>query len=70
MEQKPKLFLRYAASLFVLGLILIAALFNAFRRWIAFLKYGGEWINYEKDEKTTIQDIYNQLKNKKHELQD
>ena len=49
---------RILASPFVLAIILIGFNYSAFVRWINFIKHGGEFINYDKDEKTTIHDIY------------
>ena len=49
---------------FVFGLLLVSALFYAFKRGFLFIKHGGEFILYEKDEQTTIDSIYNELKKK------
>ena len=59
---KRKLFIRLLVSPFILGLIITTYLFTAFKRWGLFLWFGGEFINYVKDEHTTIKDIYEELK--------
>lgn len=63
--KKTGVLLRIIASPFVLGLILIAYILGAFKRWVQFLKYGGEWINYDKDETVTIQKIYEEIRDSK-----
>jgi hypothetical protein len=55
---------RILAAPFVFGLVLITHVFFAFKRTIYFIKYGGEFSNYNKNEKATIQAIYEELKNK------
>lgn len=54
--------LRIIAYPFILGLILIKYNFHAIINSICFLFYGGEWVTYAKDDKVTMQDIYNELK--------
>lgn len=54
--------LRILASPFFFMVIFIWVVFHAVNRTILFIRYGGELINYEKDEKKTIQDIYEKLK--------
>ena len=59
--------LRIIVAPFVLGIILTAYIYFSFRRTYHFIKYGGEWINYDRDDRITIQDIYQKLKdNDKH----
>ena len=53
---------------FVFGLLLLTHNFHVIRRTFLFLRYGGEWINYENNEKKTIYDIYQILKKEKHGL--
>ena len=54
--------LRIIASPFILGLILVAHIFYSIKRTLHFIKYGGEFINYDKDERATIQKIYEEMK--------
>jgi hypothetical protein len=63
--EKIKILLRFMAFPFVLGLILISYNYAAIKRAFYFLKYGGEFINYEKNEQIRIHDIYLELKKKK-----
>jgi len=63
---KRKLLLRLIAMPFVLCIVLIAYNYHAFRNALHFLRYGGEWITYSKKDQKTIQDIFNELQNKKH----
>lgn len=59
---KAKIILRVLAAPFVFFIILIPTSFNIIKRVAMFLRYGGEWINYTKDDKITIEMIYKQLK--------
>lgn len=57
-----KVFKRIIVSPFVFGLLLTTHIFFVFKRTWGFLKYGGEWIDYnKKNEVKTIKDIYNKL---------
>ena len=61
MKNKSTL-LKIIASPFVLGLMLITYNYSCIKRWLLFLKYGGEFIDYEKDDLITIHEIYHKLK--------
>ena len=60
-----KYILRIIALPFVLCIILIKYNYHAIKHSIGILLYGGEWITYAKEYKTTMQDIYLELKNNK-----
>ena len=60
--KKKRLLLRLLASPFILGMLIIVYIYYSIRRWLDFMKYGGEFINYEKEDQKTIQQIYEQLK--------
>lgn len=63
---KPiNLILRILGYPFILGLILVKYNAHAIINSICFLLYGGEWITYAKEDKTTMQDIYLELKKQK-----
>ena len=57
--------LKYIVSPLILALILISFNAYAIRRWLLFLRYGGEVITYEKDDQVFIGDIYRELKDQK-----
>lgn len=57
-----KLIIRIIASPFIFGICFIGNTCVAFNRTYLFIKHGGEWINYEKDETKTIKDVYDKLK--------
>ena len=60
---KRRIIPRLIASPLILIIILIAYIYQAFLHWIAFIKYGGEWVTYfNKDEHPTIKMIYEELK--------
>lgn len=59
-----RIFMRLLVLPFVLGILLVTYILGAIERGLYFVKYGGEFINYDKNEKITIQMIYEQLKNK------
>ena len=60
--KKINLILRIIAYPFILGLILVKYNAHAIINSIFFVRYGGEWITYAKEDKTTMQDIYLELK--------
>lgn len=57
-----KYFKRILAAPFIFVIALIHALFHTTKRTWQFIKYGGEITNYVKEDKKTIQDIYEILK--------
>ena len=61
---KHKIILRLLVSPIILLLLIITYLFSAIKRWVLFLRWGGEWINYDKNDRATIDDIYQELKSK------
>ncbi len=54
--------IRIISSPFILGLVLITHISFAFKRTFDFIRYGGEFSNYDKNERATIQDVYEKLK--------
>jgi len=63
-----KILIRLLGSPFLLCIILIAYNYHAIRHFLLTIKYGGEWITYRQDERKTIQDLYNEIKNQREEL--
>ena len=61
---KQKLLLRLLTSPFVFCLMLIAKIYISFKILWQFILYGGEFIVLDKDDKATINKIYNKLKEK------
>ena len=59
---KRRLLLRLLSSPAVLFIILVAHNYFVIKRFIHFLRWGGEYINFEKNEKPTIETIYKLLK--------
>ncbi len=57
--------LRIIAFPFILGLILIKYNAHGIINAICFLRFGGEWITYAKEDKVTMREIYEELKNEK-----
>lgn len=55
-------FIRILASPAVFMIIFLGHNFFVLKRFWHFLKYGGEYVNFEQNERATIQDIYNELK--------
>jgi len=60
-----KYILRILVLPFVIGLILVKFNYLGLKRCYYFLLYGGEFINYEKDDSKTIKEIYEELVNKR-----
>lgn len=50
---------------FVIGIVLMAHLIFVVKRTIDFVKYGGEFIQYDQEENKTIKDIYEEIKNQR-----
>jgi hypothetical protein len=59
---KRKFGLRLIAFPFVFALLFIAHTAFVLKRTYHFLKYGGEYINFEQNERATIQGIFEMLK--------
>ena len=59
---KRKFGLRLIAFPFVFALLFIAHTAFVLKQTYHFLKYGGEYINFEQNEKATIQGIFEMLK--------
>ncbi len=59
---KRKFGLRLITFPFVFALIFIAHNLFVLKRTYHFLKYGGEYINFEQNEKATVNDLFNMLK--------
>ena len=64
-SSKFKLVLRLVSVPIVFLLVFIAHTFHAFKRTWLFIKYGGEFANYERNDDVTMQDIYKELKQNK-----
>jgi len=60
---KNLLVLRIILSLFVLVILIVPFVWKAFYMTYLFVRYGGEFISYRKDDKDTIFKIYQHLKN-------
>lgn len=50
---------------FVLGIVLVAHLIFVAKKAIHFVKYGGEFIQYDQDEYKTISNIYEEIKSQR-----
>jgi hypothetical protein len=57
------IFMRLILSPFMLSMSLIVFIYKAFYITILFVRYGGEFIAYRKDDRETIFKIYEHLKN-------
>lgn len=53
---------RLLSSPFVLAVMTTYATYHLIRRFIMFLRYGGEMITFYENERPTINDIYKELK--------
>lgn len=58
---------RIISAPFIFGILLVAHNWFVLKRVLMFLKYGGECTVYDKNDLKTIQDIYQQIKNKPNE---
>lgn len=62
---KKRIILRLLVSIPILCVLLITYTWGAFKHWIGFLRYGGEWINYTKDDPKTIGILFELMKEQK-----
>jgi len=58
---KKRLSLRILVSPFILCIFLITYSIACITHFVGYLKHGGEWITYKKDDPGTIGDIYDEL---------
>ena len=62
-----KILFRILVTPFVACIILISHLWYAIHRIYLFIRYGGEFIGYEPNDKVTIKDLYIQLQKNNNE---
>ncbi len=56
---KRRIVLRFLVSPFILGILIVSYAYGCLKRFVIYLRYGGEWITYhEKDSYKTIDSIY------------
>jgi hypothetical protein len=59
-----KYILRLITLPFVFGLIFIGYNYSIIKHLIHYIKYGGEWMTFDKDSKNTIRELFNKIENK------
>ena len=64
-----KIIKRILVSPLVLVIFLIFAIVHMIGKWLSFLRYGGEFITYNKNKPKTMQGIYD-LITKKYDTQE
>lgn len=64
---KRKLILRLIVSPFILGLLLCTYTFGCLKHWIKFIRFGGEWLTYEKEDPKRMEHIFQLLKDQHKE---
>lgn len=64
MKDKIPFILRLICSPLILSFYFIMFFYLAIKGAFLFVKYGGEVVTYESGDSATIQNIYEQLKNK------
>jgi len=64
---KRRFLLRIIALPFVFGIIFISHNYFVLKRTYHYLKFGGEYVNFEENERANILGIYNMLKEIKKE---
>lgn len=65
MKNNTIIILRIVVSPIILLLMIVGHFYSAVRKFIFFLKYGGEFITFEQNERPTIYKIYQKLKENK-----
>lgn len=59
---KRKFIPRLLVSPFILGVLIVSYSIGCLKHWIRFVRYGGEWITYVKDDPKRLEDIFNEMK--------
>lgn len=57
-----KYIIRILVSPFIFGLLFVSAMVFIIKNFKLFILYGGEWTSYQKNDITTIHEIYLKLK--------
>lgn len=60
--KKRRLVIRLIVSPFVFGVLLITYTWGLFSHFIKFIRWGGEWKTYQKDDPIRMEEIYKYLK--------
>ena len=61
---------RIIVSPFVLGILLITHGFFVAKRTIEFIRFGGEYVKYDKEETKTIRNLYDLIKERENKMPD
>ena len=61
---KRRLLLRILVSPFIFAMIIVTYLYYGMRRFVLFMRYGGDFITHERDERKNIEDIYMLLRDR------
>lgn len=59
---KNYLLLRLFVSPIIFALILVGHIYSAVKKFLLFMRWGGEFITFENNERPTIEKIYQKLK--------
>lgn len=59
---KRNLILRLIASPFILGILLILYTHQLLKHFVKYIRWGGEWITYSKDDTVRMKDIFDWIK--------
>jgi hypothetical protein len=59
---KRKIISRIIVSPLILGILLFSYGKGCLKHFVKYLRYGGEWVTYSKDEPKSMQEIYKLLK--------
>ena len=58
-----KYILRLLTLPFIFGVVFIGYNYSLICHLIHFVRYGGEWITFNKDSKDTIRELFNKIEN-------
>ena len=59
---KRRMIPRLIISPIILALLICTYAFGCFKHFIKYIRYGGEWVSYTKDDPKRLEDIYKLLK--------
>lgn len=60
--KNKKLISRLIVSPFILGILTISYTIGLVKQFIGYIRYGGEWVTYYKDDKDTIRNMIDLFK--------
>ena len=61
---KRNILSRILVSPIILALLLVTYLYGCLKHFVKYIRYGGEWLTYDKTDRRSMDDIFKILKEK------